>query len=328
MNWAFIENAISGATGQRFIVSRAEPVGGGWINGCWVLSSGMGQRYFVKLNRPEAAPAFEVECLGLAELEKAVVQRAASSSNPFPALSPAAARTSRTVVAPKRVLEVKGGGDQLRVPRVIAQGANPVGAFLVLEFLPLQPLNEASESRLGVALAHLHRHTAPAFGWDRDNVIGATTQLNGWLPDWPRFWRERRLEPQLYWASEKRLRLDGVERLLRALPRWLDHQPAASLVHGDLWQGNVGCLADQTPVVMDPAVYYGDREVDLAFTALFGGFSEAFYRAYLEAWPLPPGSELRIRLYNLYHELNHFNLFGEPYGEQVRATVEWLLQQA
>jgi len=149
---------------------------------------------------------------------------------------------------------------------------------------------------------------------------GSTPQENGTSASWAEFWRRRRLEPQLVLASRNGYRLEAppVWRLLEG------HQPVASLLHGDLWRGNAGFLADGAPVLFDPAVYYGDREADLAMTELFGGFPQEFYEAYSEAWPLGEGYELRKPLYNLYHLLNHLNLFGGGYLAQVRATLRLL----
>lgn len=288
MNWAFIENAITGATGHRFTLARADPAFGGCINQCFVLTSGMGKQYFVKVNAPATAPGFQQE---------------------WEALSAIAATGT------------------VRVPRAVAQGANTQHAFLVLEFLPLQPLEEPSFEELGRQLAALHRHTSGAFGWPQDNLIGSSPQFNGWLPEWPDFFRTRRLEPQLAWAANQGLSLQQAPELLQCLEQLLDHHPAASLVHGDLWAGNAAAVSDREPVLMDPASYYGDREVDLAFSVMFGGFSDAFYGAYEEAFPLPDGAHIRMRLYNLYHELNHFNLFGGGYGEQARQTIDWLLSE-
>jgi fructosamine-3-kinase len=190
--------------------------------------------------------------------------------------------------------------------------------------------NTAGE-RLGQALAALHRITAPEFGWHRDNVIGATPQPNDPHSDWASFYRDMRLAPQLRLASrngapERLLKagqklMDGVERF------FADYTPSPSLLHGDLWGGNWSALTDGTPVLFDPAVYYGDREADIAMTKLFGGFPESFYIAYGEAWPLDNGHIERVELYKLYHVLNHFNLFGGGYVAQAEGMLSRLLGQ-
>ena len=215
----------------------------------------------------------------------------------------------------------------VRVPRSIASGCTDDGAYLALEWLDLEQGGHGAE--LGRALARLHARTSARFGWHRDNTIGATLQTNGWSDDWTAFFRDQRLRPQLEWAGRNRyrgsLQRDGT-RLLERIPRLLDgHRPAASLLHGDLWVGNAGQLLDGTPVIYDPATYYGDREADLAMTELFGGFGAAFYTAYTEAMPLPAGYDIRRTLYNLYHVLNHLNLFGASYLGRAEAMTAELM---
>lgn len=203
---------------------------------------------------------------------------------------------------------------------------------LELEFLPLAALDRASGARLGEQLAALHRRTGEAqdatYGWPLDNFIGATPQSNRSHRNWAGFFAAERLRPQLALASgnglERSLR-DKGERLAENLGGFfLDYRPAPSLLHGDLWSGNAGQLADGTPTIFDPAVHRGDREADLAMTELFGGFPESFYAAYRSAWPLDAGYETRKTLYNLYHILNHFNLFGGAYLGQARRMIEKL----
>jgi fructosamine-3-kinase len=185
---------------------------------------------------------------------------------------------------------------------------------------------------MGRALAAMHRTTDQRFGWRRDNFIGATPQSNRGNDDWTGFWRDARLVPQLALAGRNGLGsrlIDAGERLANMLPRLLaGHAPQASLLHGDLWSGNAAFLADGSPVLFDPAVYFGDREADLAMTELFGGFPRSFYASYSEAWPLDPGYELRRDLYNLYHVLNHANLFGGGYAAQAAALIGRLLAEA
>ena len=166
-------------------------------------------------------------------------------------------------------------------------------------------------------LASVHRHQADRFGWQRDNYIGSTPQQNGWRESWIAFWRERRLEPQIALARANgyRIEVPPVWRLLEG------HEPAPSLLHGDLWSGNAAFLPDGAPVLFDPAVYYGDREADLAMTELFGGFPREFYSSYRKIYPLDAGYEKRKHLYNLYHLLNHLNLFGSGYLGQVERTL-------
>lgn len=219
----------------------------------------------------------------------------------------------------------------LRVPRVLACAHTDTAAFLALEWIEAARASVACERRLGEGLAALHAVTAPRFGWERDNTIGRTLQLNGWTDGWAEFFRERRLRPQLELAARNgfgTLLTARGERLLESLPALLsDHVVTASLLHGDLWGGNWLAANSGEPVIFDPAVYYGDREADLSLTRLFGGFSAAFYRAYEALAPLPPGATARSELYNLYHVLNHANLFGGGYAQQARASIERLLAE-
>lgn len=205
----------------------------------------------------------------------------------------------------------------MRVPAPLRHGVAGDRAYLLLELLDLS--GGKHFTALGRMLAAMHRRTGERFGWARDNYIGSTPQANAWRDDWSKFWLECRLEPQLELARRNGFRI--------ALPsmKWLEgHRPMPSLLHGDLWSGNAG-FTPEGPVLFDPAVYYGDREADLAMTELFGGFPRAFYEAYHAAWPLEEGYERRKHLYNLYHLLNHLNLFGGRYLPQVEATLRLLL---
>jgi fructosamine-3-kinase len=179
---------------------------------------------------------------------------------------------------------------------------------------------------LGRALAALHRVTAHEHGWSRDNTIGATPQANAPCGDWAEFWRERRLGFQLRLAAANGHRLAQGERLMEKLPAFFSgYRPAPSLLHGDLWAGNAAATAAGEPVVFDPAVYYGDREADMAMTELFGGFPRSFYEAYGSEYPLDAGYAVRRDLYNLYHVLNHLNLFGGGYRSQAERMIGQLL---
>jgi fructosamine-3-kinase len=217
------------------------------------------------------------------------------------------------------------------VPEVVAQGEDEDRSWLVLEWMDLAALGARSAGRLGESLAALHRMPRERFGWGRHNFIGATPQPNAWSDDWLGFWRSQRLHPQLRYAAHHRLpskMIDRGERLLADCEvLFRDHKPAPSLLHGDLWGGNASALGDGTPVVFDPAVYVGDREADLAMTELFGGFPADFRSAYRNAWPLPDGYPVRRDFYNLYHVLNHANLFGGGYVRQAEQGIEKLLAE-
>jgi protein-ribulosamine 3-kinase len=283
-----IETAISTQTGRKFLIERGEDVSGGCIHRSMILA-GSGARFFAKLNDQRFDDAFAAEADGLDAL-------------------------------------LRGG---IRAPAMVARGVADGSAFLILEHLALRSGKDAEFAMLGRALAALHGHHGERFGWHRDNFIGATVQRNRESASWVEFWQRERLAPQLTLAANNgfRGRLQRLgEVLLGALPRILAaHAPAPALLHGDLWGGNAAFLADGTPVVFDPAAYYGDREADLAMTELFGGFSGTFYAAYREAAPLDEGYPLRRTLYNLYHVLNHANLFGGGYAAQAESMIERLL---
>jgi protein-ribulosamine 3-kinase len=202
----------------------------------------------------------------------------------------------------------------MRAPEPLAHGVAGEQAYLLLEFLDLK--GKGDFAALGRMLAAAHRKPGPRFGWSRDNYIGSTPQANGWCDEWAEFWRERRLRPQLELAARKGFNLGPID----PAPVLQSHKPQPALLHGDLWSGNAGFTAEG-PVVFDPAVYYGDREADLAMTELFGGFPREFYKAYDETFPLPDGYERRKHLYNLYHLLNHLNLFGGGYLGKVKAAL-------
>ncbi|HYM41321.1 MAG TPA: fructosamine kinase family protein [Steroidobacteraceae bacterium] len=289
--FAAVAAGIARVAGLRCAASPERRVAGGSINDCYRWLAGS-TPLFVKVAGRTAAPVLEAEAAGLAQLEQA---------------------------------------GALRVPRVLACGESGEVAFLALEWLERGAADERCEARLGAGLAAQHASSAAAFGWRRDNTIGSTPQANGPLDSWVEFYRERRLRPQLALAVANGFgTLVGScgERLLEALPQLLGgHRLVPALLHGDLWGGNWLATEDGEPAVFDPAVYYGDREADLAMTRLFGGFGPAFYRAYEQAAPLPPGAALRRDLYNLYHVLNHANLFGGGYALQARGLIERLLAE-
>ncbi len=288
---AQLREALGAAVGG---LRRARPVSGGGICRAFHLEGGAGD-FFLKLHDRAHASMFEAEFAGLSEL------RACGA---------------------------------IRVPEPVAHGVAGGDSWLLMEYVRLgDGGGDAAMARLGERLAALHRCTANRFGWARDNTIGSTPQPNGWMDDWIAFWRERRLGFQLDLLARKgrassRL-LDAGARLCEALPAFFaGHAPEPSLLHGDLWGGNRGFAADGEPVIFDPAVYYGDREADLAMTALFGGFSAAFYDAYHASWSLDAGHEARRELYNLYHILNHANLFGGGYAAQAEGMIARLLAEA
>ncbi|MFW6227961.1 MAG: fructosamine kinase family protein [Alkalispirochaeta sp.] len=211
-------------------------------------------------------------------------------------------------------------GGRPRVPEPIAIGEDGETQFLLLEYIPTGKRGATFLSELGEELATLHRTVrCDRCGFDEDNHIGSTPQLNRWDPDWHRFFGEMRLIPQMerarasgYADAAMERRLHRVVSMLPELLPALD-PGGASILHGDLWGGNVIVGPAGEPVLIDPAVYFGHREADLAMTELFGGFGSVFLRRYREVWELEPGYEGRRDLYNLYHLLNHLNLFGTGY---------------
>jgi protein-ribulosamine 3-kinase len=241
------------------------------------------------------------------------------------------ARGAAALAAESAGLALLAEAHAVRIPGVLARGSAGRNTFLALEWIDSRPAGRSAEHRLGERLAAQHRVTAAQFGLADDNFIGATRQPNGWVADWAEFFRERRLRHQLALAVQNGfgevLEKPGA-RLLEAVDALLaGHRPQPSLLHGDLWAGNWLADEHEEPVIFDPAVHYGDRETDLAMTRLFGGFGRAFYDAYHDAAPLPAGHAVRAELYNLYHVLNHANLFGGGYARQARASIDRLLAE-
>ena len=222
-------------------------------------------------------------------------------------------------------LEELRAANEVRVPEVIDCGLANGESFLVIEHLDLGRATTDVARRFGIQLARLHRHTQDQFGWFRDNTIGPTPQINDYNDDWIAFFRRHRLEFQVELAARNGYDLsrDGAAVSKRLPALFHGYEPVPSLLHGDLWGGNWGVVDDE-PVIFDPAVYYGDRESDIAMTMLFGGFPRAFYEGYESEWPMAPGHEQRIKLYQLYHVLNHLNLFGSGYLGQARHLLDAL----
>jgi fructosamine-3-kinase len=288
--WDSVASAIRDATQRPFTVISASPIDGGSINEAYRLEGIDGTRYFVKLNDARHLAMFVAEIEGL----KAIA-------------------STHTIHTPSPVTHGNFGGK----------------SFLVLEYLELG--YHGNEKLLGEQLAALHRCTGKDFGFNQDNFIGTTLQPNGCKESWIDFWCEHRLGFQLklavvngYGGELQRL----GERLIVALPAFFDsYMPQASLLHGDLWGGNHTYLKDGTPTIFDPAAYYGDRECDLAMTELFGGYTGDFYAAYRDVYPLDEGYAVRKNIYNVYHILNHANLFGGGYARQAEGMMQRLLAE-
>lgn len=225
-------------------------------------------------------------------------------------------------------LQTLRSNNSIKVPEPITHGSCDKQSFLVTEYVPMDSYFSATQ--FGEQLAIMHHCTTDQYGWHRDNTIGSTAQQNTQQTNWIEFWRKHRLGFQLQLAKNNghtgSLQTMGAE-LLEKLPSYFaDYTPKASLLHGDLWSGNIsGC--DGQPVIYDPAVYFGDREADIAMTELFGGLPDAFYDAYNANWPLDSGYSVRKQLYNLYHILNHLNLFGSGYYSQSLHLLRSLLAE-
>jgi fructosamine-3-kinase len=267
-------------------VRAARPLSGGDINQAYAVELGDGRRVFVKTNARAPGGMFAAEARGLAWLAEAKA---------------------------------------LRVPAVLAASEELLALELVAEGRPARDFDE----RLGRGLAALHRFGAPAFGLDHDNFIGRLPQANPPLPSWPAFYRTRRLEAQLRRAAgaglaSARMR-SGFERLFARLDDLCGPAEPPARLHGDLWGGNLLCDDGGAPVLIDPAVYGGHREIDLAMMRLFGGFGARVFAAYDEAFPLADGHEERVPLYQLYPLMVHVNLFGGGYVGSVEAALDSLV---
>lgn len=281
-----VESALSGLEGRPTRIEEASPVGGGCISPAGMIETDAQARYFLKWASPRPARGFfEQEALSLRAL---------------------------------------GATGTVRVPAVIAVGED----WLLLEWLePGRPALHTWSS-LGERLAALHRIRGPAWGWDSDNWIGSLPQHNGRGESWIRFWSDRRLAPQ--WEEAARHGSFGVQdrrrfdRLVASLDELLATAAGdgPSLLHGDLWGGNVHVTWEGEAAVIDPSSYHGHREVDLAMAELFGGFDRTFFEAYAASWPLQPGyAGVRRDLYQLYYLLVHVNLFGGSYVDGVRRIL-------
>jgi fructosamine-3-kinase len=286
--WETITQHLESVTGLSLGTPQIRSTGGGCINQGYHLQFHH-QAYFVKLNRATQVEMFQAEARGLDDL--------------------AATQT-------------------IRVPRALCWGSTGESAYLVLEWLDLGGNHLKGWQEMGRQLARLHRssHSAHGFGWSQNNTIGSTPQPNDWEQNWVKFWSDRRIGYQLQLGQRQGGHFPQGQALMAAIPTLLaDYHPKSCLVHGDLWSGNAALTRSGEPVIFDPAPYYGDREVDLAMTELFGAFPSAFYQGYNLEWELEPGYAQRKELYNLYHLLNHFNLFGGSYESSANRTIDRLL---
>lgn len=286
-----LRTLLEETAGNPVRILGEDPVGGGCIHDARRIRTTDGD-LFVKRSPAEDAPLLRSEAEGLAAL-----------------------RATRTV----------------RVPETHACGVRGDTAFLALEWIDLRRLDRESGARLGEELARLHlAATDLPFGWEQDNFIGRTPQENTPHDDWPAFFRERRLLPQLRMAKDHGHDLPPAEPFLGKIEAFFpgESRVPCSPLHGDLWGGNAASDPEGRPVLFDPAFYRGDPETDLAFSRFFGGFPESFYRAYSKHHPERPGWQTRQTLYNLYHVLNHLNLFGAGYLAEARRMIAGLNDRA
>jgi fructosamine-3-kinase len=285
--WTEIAQAISHHTGQKFVIANTKPISGGCINQGYQVNS-LDKTYFVKLNDASQVEMFAAEALGLQQI-----------------------KATQTIT----------------VPQPICWGTADNSSYIVLQWLDLGTSSNSSWTMLGQQLAAMHRAvTNHGFGWSRNNTIGSTPQINSWMDNWADFFAEQRIGYQLKLAQRRGGSFPETNRVVDGVREQLaDWQPQASLLHGDLWSGNAAISRDGAPIIFDPATYYGDRETDLAMTELFGGFPPAFYQGYNEAWSLDRGYSNRKSIYNLYHVLNHFNLFGGGYANQAKTIIQKLI---
>lgn len=286
-----LESLLTESTGEKIEIKPGVPISGGCINSAMTIYTNVGDTFFLKYNINESPKMFEAEAKGLIELAKPGV---------------------------------------ILIPKVIAYSENNSKdiPFILMEYLPSTAKSKQYYEEFGRQFAELHKFTQDRFGFDEDNFIGSTPQKNDWMDNWVDFYREKRLGFQIqlakdnnYWNNELDTLWDSVSSQLDGLIGKTNE--AASLLHGDLWSGNYIVGPNGEPCIIDPAVYYGHREADLAMTELFGGFHPNFYASYNETYPLEPGYKERSKLYQLYHLINHLNLFGTGYLGQVQSILKY-----
>ncbi|RLA08389.1 MAG: fructosamine kinase family protein [Gammaproteobacteria bacterium] len=285
-----IDKYISNALQINYKTIKTTPITGGCINQCYKIQNKK-HKFFVKINQIKFLKMFEKEAFSLQQIKKS---------------------------------------NTIKVPEVISHGTdkNNNTSFLILEHIDLK--NSGDSIKLGENIAKLHNKKYPKFGFDENNFIGLSSQINIYKKNWIEFYRKNRLLKQLKLLQQKTgtINLQNLYTICDNLSQFFEsYQPYPSLLHGDLWSGNYGFDNKGQPIIFDPASYYGDRETDLAMSELFGGFSQEFYASYNRVLPLDDGYKVRKNLYNLYHILNHFNLFGGGYANQANTMMEDLLSQ-
>ncbi|MEP4891871.1 MAG: fructosamine kinase family protein [Aliiglaciecola sp.] len=281
--WHFVSDQISQQLNQEFICDDIREISEGDSHSAFRITDGK-KRFFVKLNDEDKIANFSAEAEGLTHLANA---------------------------------------NEFKVPKVICSGICENKSYLVLEYLRLGEGSEQTWFDFGSKLANMHQNqTQNMYGWQEDNFIGLTPQPNRWAKKWPQFFAEQRIGYLLQLLAEKGHVIAAIDNVVVSVEKLLQgHNPKASMLHGDLWIGNTGFQHD-TPVIFDPAFYYGDRETDIAMTELFNKFPAAFYQGYNETWPLSKQYDFRKPVYQLYHILNHALLFGGNYLQTATSLLK------
>lgn len=289
--WHFISEHITEKTDKLFICQHRAELKGGDSHQSFVIRDDA-KRYFVKTAPLVSPPYLEQEADGLEALAK-----------------------TQTVATPSVIC------------RGVASHQGEQTEYLVLQHIKFIDGSPEQWHQLGENIARLHKLASlDSFGWQRDNYIGRTPQINTSLRDWATFYAEQRIGVMLDKLNAQGVTLGNTDDIVdRVLAKLKHHQPTPSLLHGDLWSGNVG-FNHHRPYLYDPAIYVGDRETDLAMTELFGGFPEHFYNAYNQAFPLSEGYIQRKDIYQLYHILNHAVLFHAHYVNMAKSAIKGLYQ--
>ena len=253
--------------------------------------------------------------------------RLETTSGPFFLKLNLADRFPKMFQAEAKGLELLNQHSNFTVPKPKVVGASGVQQYLVMEWIGSGSATSDFNNQFGQWLAELHRSTQPTFGLDHSNYIGSLPQSNNQYDSWPEFYWTERLQPQIRLATNSGLMTNamttGFDRFETHHTSLYPNEPPA-LLHGDLWSGNYGVAENGSPMMFDPAVYYGHREMDLAMMKLFGGFSQLIFDAYDEHLPLETGWEERIPIGQLYPLMVHVNLFGSSYGRQVEQILSRL----
>ena len=280
------EQILTSITGQRHNVMEVKKAHGGSISEAWYIKC-LEEEFFLKATKLSQKGLFYSEVAGLKELSQC---------------------------------------KSLTIPKVLGISESDSQCLLLLEYFQLDTHNSASQAKLGKGLAEMHRITDEKFGFTESNYIGATPQINNKTDNWVDFYNHCRLMPQAYMTGNGEIETLAEKLSEKTAAFFKSYTPQASLLHGDLWSGNTARVGNEEVLIYDPAVYYGDRETDIAFTEFFSGFSPEFYKAYNETWPLDEGYEIRKYLYQLYHSLNHLNLFGSTYLAKSLEILNYLLK--